>query len=108
MAIPRPTARSKGVKRLKREYSSARRHYNDLVGVLEGLQGSQAYLPPGILDPAIDLMFDKVELARKPYEEATAACRERGIRRVEGCHIPHTPFHVDDLDTDEIDGDDGD
>ncbi len=91
-------------KQLKRDYAAARRHFLDLDTALEGLLGTQVYLPPGILAPAIDLMFDKVEAAKKPYWDASVACRERGIKRIEGIAVPAWSY-VGDLDKEESDDD---
>lgn len=93
-------ARGPGLKQLKRTYAAARRHYRDLHRALENLQDAQAYLPVVVLTPAIDLMFDKVEEAKQPYEAAAAECRAHGIRRVEGYPIHYT-YCVNDLDNDE-------
>lgn len=98
---PRPP----GIKQLKRTFTRTRQCLFDLNRVLNDLQEAQAYLPPGILAPAIDLMFDKVEQAQGPYETACTACLARGIRSVQGYSIPRDEFIVDDLNSDEIDSD---
>lgn len=88
-------------KQLKRTFITTRKHKNDLQSALEDLLNAQAFLPPGLLGPAIDALYDLAEAAIPPFELAAFACRERGIRSVDGTKVPHS-FYKDDLNTNEI------